>query len=61
MLWFFVIRTAYQGKLFEFTVTSIRKPDMKTIIDLRKNNFTFFYSNDIKQYTAHIGINEALK
>lgn len=37
-----VIRTCYQGKLFEFTTTAVRKPEFKTLDDLREENFTLY-------------------
>ena len=40
-----VIRTAYQGKLFEFTTTAIRKPELSTLEELKDRNFTLFFSN----------------
>ena len=42
LFWCLVIRTAYQGKLFEFTTTAVRKPEMRTLEELRKNNFTLY-------------------
>jgi len=42
LFWCLVIRTAYQGKLFEFTTTAIRKPEMRTLEELRNNNFTLY-------------------
>lgn len=37
-----VIRTCYQGKLFEFTTTAVRKPGHKTLEELREQNFTLY-------------------
>jgi len=37
IFWYLVIRTAYQGKLFEFTTTTIRKPEMRTLEELRNS------------------------
>lgn len=45
VFWCLVIRTAYQGKLFEFTTTAIRKPELKSLEELKENNFTLFFSN----------------
>jgi len=42
LFWCLVIRTAYQGKLFEFTTTAVRKPEMRTLKELRNNNFTLY-------------------
>ncbi|KAL7013534.1 hypothetical protein ACKWTF_015450 [Chironomus riparius] len=39
-----VIRTCYQGKLFEFTTTAVRKPEYKTLDDLKNENFTLYIS-----------------
>jgi hypothetical protein len=41
-----VIRTAYQSKLFEYTTTPIRKPDMKTLEEVRARNVTLYYPDD---------------
>jgi hypothetical protein len=46
ILWCLVIRTAYQSKLFEYTTTPIRKPDMKTLEELRAKNVTLYYPDD---------------
>ena len=48
LIWIFfifyclVIRTCYQGKLFEFTTTAVRKPEYQTLDDLRNENFTLY-------------------
>ncbi|CAG9811424.1 unnamed protein product [Chironomus riparius] len=42
VMWCLVVRTAYQGKLFEFTTTAIRKPELRTLEELRHQNFTLF-------------------
>jgi hypothetical protein len=42
VFWCLVMRTAYQGKLFEFTTTAIKKPEMKTLEDLQLSNFTLY-------------------
>ncbi|CAG9811422.1 unnamed protein product [Chironomus riparius] len=42
VLWCLVIRTAYQGKLFEFITTAVRKPQLKSLAELRKRNFTLY-------------------
>jgi len=49
--WCLVIRTAYQGKLFEFTTTAIRKPEIKTLDELKEKNFTLFFSNLTTEFT----------
>lgn len=42
IFWCLVMRTAYQGKLFEFVSSEIRKPEMKSLAQLQANNFTLF-------------------
>ena len=48
LIWIFfifyclVIRTCYQGKLFEFTTTAVRNPEHATLDDLRNENFTLY-------------------
>lgn len=37
-----IIRTAYQGKMFEFMQQNISKPEVETIEDLIEQNFTFY-------------------
>jgi hypothetical protein len=46
ILWCLVIRTSYQSKLFEYTTTPIRKPEMKTLQELRAKNVTLYYPNE---------------
>jgi len=46
ILWCLVIRTAYQGKLFEFTTTAIRKPEMKTLEEVQLRNFVLYLPDD---------------
>ncbi|CAG9811245.1 unnamed protein product [Chironomus riparius] len=41
-----VIRTCYQGKLFEFTTTAVRKPEHKTLDDLKNRNFTLYFMDE---------------
>jgi hypothetical protein len=42
IFWCMVMRTAYQGKLFEFTTTALKKPEIKTLQDLQLRNFTLY-------------------
>ena len=46
ILWCLVVRTAYQGKLFEFTTTAIRKPEMRTLEELKAKNFSLYMLDD---------------
>lgn len=51
MLFCLVMRTAYQGKQYEFMQKEMRKRGLETIDELIDNNFTFFISNTkTKQY-----------
>lgn len=46
LLWCLVIRTAYQGKLFEFTTSAIRKPEMKTLKEVEERNIILYVPDD---------------
>jgi len=46
IFWCLVIRTAYQSKLFEYTTTPIRKPEMKSLEELRTKNVKLFYPRE---------------
>jgi len=53
--WCLVIRTAYQGILFEVVTTAVRHPDIKTLDELRSQNFTvylnkFYYSDPMIEF-----------
>ena len=50
IFWCLVIRTAYQGMLFEFTTTAVRKPEMRTLEELRERNFTLYMPNNYNYY-----------
>lgn len=41
---FVVFRVAYQGKLFEFSMNPIHKPEIKSLEELKAKNFTFYGS-----------------
>ncbi|KAL7014624.1 hypothetical protein ACKWTF_016034 [Chironomus riparius] len=49
VLWCLVIRTAYQGKLFEFTTSAIRKPEMKTLEEVESGNVVLYIPNDASE------------
>ena len=56
--WCLVIRTAYQGVLFEVVTTAVRHPDIKTIEELRSKNFTvylneFDYTNSMIEFISY--------
>lgn len=42
ILFSLIVRTAYQGKMFEFLQKELRKPTVKTIDEMIENNFTFY-------------------
>jgi len=54
LLWCLVIRTAYQGKLFEFTTTAMRKSEMQNLEELRLNNFTLYTSRHQYSHNMHL-------
>lgn len=41
VLYSLIIRTAWQGKMFEFMQQEIRKPEVQSISEMTKKNFTF--------------------
>ena len=49
IFWCLVMRTTYQGKLFEFTTTAIRKPELKSLEALKDRNFSLYLSYDMKE------------
>ena len=49
IFWCLVMRTAYQGKLFEFTTSAIRKPQIQSLAELKANNFTLYLQSGISQ------------
>ena len=59
VLWCLVIRTAYQGKLFEFTTTAIRKPELRTLEELRDQSFTL-YMPENRNFSSFDGFIEAV-
>lgn len=42
ILFCLIIRTAYQGKMFEFLQLDIRKPEVKSVSEMIEKNFTFY-------------------
>ena len=59
-LWCLVIRTAYQSKLFDYTTTPIRKPEMKSLEDMRAKNITLFVPQEsgVKEGMLKLIVNE---
>jgi hypothetical protein len=55
IFWCLVIRTAYQGKLFEFTTTAIRKPVLKTLEALKDRNYSIYFSHAMAERGLLIG------
>lgn len=45
-----IIRTAFQGKMFEFLQKDIRKPTLETIEELMEQSYTFFMPIKFKTY-----------
>lgn len=50
ILFSLVIRTAYQGKMFEFLQKEMRKPTVDSLEEMLDNNFTFWVKSDFKLY-----------
>jgi len=42
IIWSLIIRTCYQGMLFEYLQGEMRKPEIQTIEELMRHNFTFY-------------------
>lgn len=49
MLFSLVMRTAYQGKQFQFMQNEMRRPDVKTIDEMIESNFTL-YVYEIREF-----------
>lgn len=49
VLFSLVIRTAYQGKMFEFMQKEMRKPTVKSVDEMIDKKFTFFTQLDFKR------------
>jgi ribosomal 50S subunit-associated protein YjgA (DUF615 family) len=45
-----ILRTAYQGKQFEFIGKEMRRPDPKTIDELIQKQFTLLNLQDVKLF-----------
>jgi len=43
IMWSLIIRTCYQGKLFEYLQGDMRNPEIQTIKELVKHNFIYYY------------------
>lgn len=59
-LYCLIIRTAWQGKSFEFMQKEMRKPEVKSIDELIEKNFTFFMFDAFSYYFAEIDFVERL-
>jgi len=46
IIWSLIIRTCYQGKLFEYLQSDNRRPAMQTIDEVLRGNFTYFVGCD---------------
>lgn len=44
-----IIRTAYQGKQFEFLQKEMRPADVKTIDEMIAKNFTLFFAGEYEE------------
>lgn len=52
ILFSLVVRTAYQGRMFEFLQKEIRKPTIKTIDELIQHDYKLFVKKTFKTYYA---------
>lgn len=55
-----VVRTAYQGKMFEFLQQEMRKPMVSSIVEMIEQNFTFFLQKNFKKLFANLDITQRL-
>jgi len=55
------MRTAYQGKLFEFTTTAIKKPELKTLEDLQIRNYTLYTPDAMEGRKTYNQFQEVIK
>jgi len=61
IFWCLVMRTAYQGKLFEFTTTAIKKPELKTLEDLQIRNYILYTPDFMEERKAYKPFQEVIK
>lgn len=52
ILFSLIIRTAYQGKSFEFLQQDMRKKDVQTIAELLEKNYTLYAYKSLLRYWA---------
>lgn len=50
----FIIRTVYQGSLFQFLQSDDRNPEMETIYEMLKAKFTFYVRDTIEHTVKHM-------
>jgi hypothetical protein len=50
----FIIRTVYQGSLFQFLQSNDRKPELETIDEMLKAKFTFYVRDTIEHTVKHM-------
>lgn len=50
LLYTLIIRTCFQGKMFEFLQKDMRKPTLDTVEELIENNYTFYMPYGFKTY-----------
>lgn len=56
ILFSLIIRTAYQGKMFEFLQKEMRKPTLATIEEMIEQNFTFYMQWNFKKYFKELDL-----
>lgn len=54
ILFCLIMRTAYQGKQFEFMIQEMRRPVVKTIDKLIEQNFTLYIRSSRMKYLAQM-------
>ena len=56
VLFCLIMRTAYQGKYFEFLTSDMRKKTISTVEELRERNFTIFITEEVKSYSKIVDL-----
>lgn len=60
ILYCLIIRTAYQGKMFEFIKLNVRKPEVKSIEEMVEQNFTFYSFKNLVEWYRNFDIFQGL-
>lgn len=56
ILFCLIMRNAYQGKMFEFLTSDMRKKGVATIAEIIEHNMTIFISSNIEKLISGIDV-----